>query len=88
MLGTLAFAQQASAGAQPAQAGLQVAPAAQAQLAPAAQAQVSPAARVQVSPAAKPQVSTAHARWQGVQPNRLRAEARFASVLRAQGIGL
>jgi hypothetical protein len=96
MLGTLAFAQQASAGAQPAQAGLQVAPAAQAQLAPAAQAQVSPAARVQASPAARTQVSpaakvqvskAAYASWQGVQPNRLKAHARLASLLRAQGIG-
>lgn len=96
MLGTLAFAQQASAGTQPARAGLQVAPAAQAQLAPAAAAQVSPAARVQVSPAAKAQISpaakaqvskTAQARWQGVQPDRLKAQARLASLLRAQGIG-
>jgi hypothetical protein len=96
MLGTLAFAQQASAVTQPAAASVQVAPAAQAQLAPAAATQVSPAARVQVSPAAKAQVSpaakaqvskTAQARWDGVQPDRLKAQARIASLLRAQGIG-
>jgi hypothetical protein len=97
MIGTLAFAQQASASTQPAQASLQIAPAAQAQVSPAtlaqvtpaAQAQVSPASKVQVAPAAKAQVSkAAQARWQGVQPNRLKAQARLASLLRAQGIGL
>jgi hypothetical protein len=97
MLGALAFAQQASAGAQPARAGVQAAPAAQAQLSPAAltqvspaaQAQIRPAARTQVSPAAKAQVSkTARATWQGVQPNRLKTQARITSLLRAQATRL
>ncbi len=105
MLGALAFAQQASAAAQPARAGLQATPAAHAQLSPAAlaqvspaaQAQVTPAARTQVSPAAKAQVApaakaqvskTARATWQGVQPNRLKSQARIASLLHPQGARL
>lgn len=87
MLGTLAFAQQAAAGTQPAQASLQVAPAAQAQISPAARAQVSPAASVQVSPAAKAQVArAAQVRWQGVQAHRLKAQG--LALLRAQGTRL
>jgi hypothetical protein len=57
ILGTLAFAQQATA-AQP-QATTQTSPAAQAQVTPAAQTQVSPAAQAQVSPAAQAQVRPA-----------------------------
>ncbi len=57
ILGTLAFAQQATA-AQP-QATMQTNPAAQAQVTPAAQPQVSPAALAQVSPAAQAQVNPA-----------------------------
>jgi hypothetical protein len=57
ILGTLAFAQQATA-AQP-QATMQTKPAASAQVTPAASAQVSPAAQAQVSPAAETQVSPA-----------------------------
>jgi hypothetical protein len=77
-------------------AHVQLAPAAEPQLSPAARLQVSPDARVQVSaaaktqlsPADKPQVSkAATATWQGVRPDRLKAQARLASVLRAQGIG-
>ncbi len=57
ILGTLAFAQQATA-AQP-QATTQTNPAAQAQVTPAAQAQVSPAALAQISPAAQAQIQPA-----------------------------
>jgi hypothetical protein len=57
ILGTLAFAQQATA-AQP-QATTQTNPAAQAQVTPAAQPQVSPAALAQISPAAQAQVNPA-----------------------------
>jgi len=95
VLGTLAFAQQAAAGTQPAQASLQVAPAAQAQVSPATLAQVAPAARAQVAPAAKAQVApaakaqvarAAQARWQGVQAHRLQAQG--LALLRAQATGL
>jgi hypothetical protein len=57
IIGTLAFAQQASAGNAPAAAGLQNSPAAGAQVLPAAQAQVTPAAYAQVTPAAQAQIS-------------------------------
>jgi hypothetical protein len=87
MLGALAFAQQTSAASQPARAGAQFAPAAKAQLAPAARAQLAPAAaRVQVSPAAKAHVSNAQVRWQGVQPNQLKAQGELTALLRAQGL--
>ena len=59
MLGALAFAQQASAAAQPATAGVQLAPPAQAQMSPAAQVQLSPAETAQLSPAEKAQVRAA-----------------------------
>jgi hypothetical protein len=59
VFGTLAFAQQATAGTQTAQAGMQTNPAAYAQVAPAAQAQVAPAATAQVAPAATKQVAPA-----------------------------
>jgi hypothetical protein len=87
VLGTLAFAQQAAAGTQTAQASPQVAPAALAQVSPATLAQVAPAAQAQVAPAAKAQVSkAAQARWQGVQAHRLQAQG--LALLRAQGTGL
>jgi hypothetical protein len=99
ILGTLAFAQQATA-AQP-QATTQTSPAAQAQVTPAAQpqvnpattAQVNPATRAQVNPAAKAQVSPATEaqvtqpmpkRWGGIQANRLKAQA--FSLFRARGL--
>jgi hypothetical protein len=99
ILGTLAFAQQATA-AQPQAtmqtkpaATAQVTPAAQAQVSPAALTQVSPAAQVQVTPAAKAQVSPATEaqvtqpmpkRWGGIQANRLKAQA--FSLFRARGL--
>ena len=92
-----ATAQPATAGVQAAPAAKALlAPAAQAQLSPAAQVQVSPAAktqlnpaaRTQLNPAAKAQISkAAQASWQGVRPDRLKTQARLASLLRAQGIG-
>jgi hypothetical protein len=99
ILGTLAFAQQATA-AQP-QATTQTSPAAQAQVTPAAQpqvnpattAQVNPATTAQVRPAAKAQVSPATEaqvmqpmpkRWGGIQANRLKAQA--FSLFRARGL--
>jgi hypothetical protein len=91
-----AAAQPATADAQLAPAAhVQLAPAAQAQVSPAARIQVSPAAKEQVSPAARTQLSpaakaqvakAAEASWQGVRPDRLKAQARLASILRAQGI--
>ncbi len=80
VLGTLAFAQQASAATQPA-ATAQVSPAATAQVSPAATAQVNPAVTAQVS---KPVV----AKWQGVQAQRLKGQGRFVSFLRAHSMGL
>lgn len=59
VLGSLAFAQQASAGNQTAQANPQVNPAAQALINPASQALVNPAAETQVNPAAHTQVNPA-----------------------------
>jgi hypothetical protein len=59
ILGTLAFAQQATA-AQP-QATMQTKPAATAQVTPSATAQVTPAAAAQVTPAAQAQVTPAAA---------------------------
>ncbi len=88
VLGTLAFAQQASAASQPA-ATVQVSPAATAQVSPAATAQVSPAATAQVSPAVTVQVSKpVVAKWQGVQAQRVKGQGRFASFLRAHSMGL
>jgi hypothetical protein len=102
IIGTLAFAQQASAGTAPATAGLQAVPAAEAQVTPASYAQVSPASYAQVVPAteaqvSKPQVSKAQvqpaataqvvkAGWKGIQPQRLTAQGRLAALLRAQGL--
>lgn len=92
-----AAAQPARASVQLAPAAhVQLAPATQAQQSPAARVQVSPAAKVQVSPAARTQLNpaakaqvakVAQASWQGVRPDRLKAQARLASLLRAQGIG-
>lgn len=81
VLGTLAFAQQASAGSQPA---------ATAQVSAATTAQVSqPAATVQVNPAVTAQVSKpAVAKWQGVQAQRLKGQGRFVSFVRAHTMGL
>jgi len=89
VLGTLAFAQQASAASQPA-ATAQVSPVATAQVSPAATAQVSqPGATVQVSPAVTAQVSKpAMAKWQGVQAQRVTWQGSFASFLRTHSIGL
>jgi hypothetical protein len=92
IIGTLAFAQQASAGTTPA-ASLQVAPAAAAQVTPATYAQVSPATEAQVSKphVAKAQVQpaaaalVAKAGWKGIQPQQLTAQGRLALLLRAQG---
>jgi hypothetical protein len=92
MLGTLAFAQQASAGTQPMATSLQVATAAQAQVASVAQAQVTAAAQTQISlatkaqvaPAAQAQISKAQDRWQRVQPDRLKAQGALTALLRAR----
>lgn len=97
VLGTLAFAQQATAASQPASTGAQVAPAALAQVTPAAQAQVTPAAQAQVTPAARSQVTrpslagaqvakAAQVRWQGVQPDRVKAQGGLSLLLRTQGL--
>ena len=72
VLGTLAFASQASAASQPA---------ATAQVSPAATAQVSPAATAKVS---KPVV----AKWQGIQAQRVKTQGSFALFLRAHSMGL
>ena len=98
MLGALAFAQQASAGAQPANASLQAKPAAHAQVSQpqVSQVQVSQpqVAQAQVSQAqvAKAQVARAqvakpaYASWQGVQANRFTAQGTVVTLLRAHAI--
>src|SRR5918995_369571 len=86
VLGTFAFAQQASAASQPAsstlQATAQVAAEATAQVAPQlttqirtqAKVQLKPQAHTQIKPQAKAQISrTAQANWHGVQPQRAKA---------------
>jgi hypothetical protein len=91
LLGTLAFAQQASAGSNPARAQTQVSTTAQApQAANPARAQVqlaNPAQALQVAkPAQAVQVSNpalARAAWAGLQPQRVAAYGSFASLLRA-----
>lgn len=91
VLGSLAFAQQASASVQPAQSTVQTA----AQLAPQLTAQVSPQERVQVAPQIKAQVKPAaklqisrqdRTQWHGVQPQL--AKAQFASFMGIHRSGL
>lgn len=99
VLGSLAFAQQASAAVQPAQstvqATAQVSPQLTAQVTPQLTAQVSPQARVQVAPQSKAQVKPAaklqisrqdRTQWHGVQPQLARAQ--FASFLGIHRSGL
>ena len=70
VIGTFAFAQQASAASHPAASTVQ----ATAQLAPQATAQVSPQVTAQVRPQAKVQVRrSAQATWHGIQPQRAKA---------------
>ena len=95
VLGTFAFAQQASAASQPAsstlQATAQVAAEATAQVAPQlttqirtqAKVQLKPQAHTQIKPQAKAQISrTAQANWHGVQPQRAKALGGLGSLLR------
>ena len=91
VLGSLAFAQQASASVQPAQSTVQTA----AQVAPQLTAQVSPQERVQVAPQIKSQVKPAaklqisrqdRTQWHGVQPQLARAQ--FASFIGIHRSGL
>ena len=94
VLGTFAFAQQASASVQPATAQVQVSQVATAstQVAQPARAavQVSKPARAttQISkPAlAKAQISNAQATWHGVQPQRAQALGALTSLLRASSL--
>ena len=94
VLGTFAFAQQASASVQPARAQAQVS-----QVATASTQVVQPAraavhvskparATTQISkPAlAKPQVSNAQATWHGVQPHRANALGALTSLLRGSSL--
>lgn len=91
LIGTFAFAQQASASVQPAKAQVQVSQVATAgaQVSQPARAavQVSQPARAQTQisrPAlAKAQIVNAQARWQGVQPQGALALGRLTSLLRA-----
>jgi hypothetical protein len=78
VIGTFAFAQQASAASNPAtstsQATAQLAPQATAQVAPQVVAQVAPQVSAQVKPQTRVQVSrSAQATWHGIQPQRARA---------------
>jgi hypothetical protein len=78
VIGTFAFAQQASAASNPAtstaQATAQLAPQATAQVAPQVVAQVAPQVSAQVKPQARVQVSrSAQATWHGIQPQRAKA---------------
>ncbi len=94
LLGTFAFAQQASASVQPAKAQVQVSRVATAstQVAQPARAavQVSKPARAttQISkPAlAKAQISNAQATWHGVQPQRAKALGALTSLLRGSSL--
>jgi hypothetical protein len=94
VLGAMAFAQQSTA-AQPAaslqvspqvtaQVSAQVTPQVSAQVTPQVSAQVTPQVSAHVEPAAKAQISKAQIRWQGVQPERLRAQG--FGLLRAQNL--
>ena len=96
VLGTFAFAQQASAASQPAtstlQATAQVAPQVTVQVAPQITAQIRPQAKVQLKPQvtaqlkpqARTQISrTAQAKWHGIQPQRAKALGGIASLFRA-----
>lgn len=71
VLGTFAFAQQASAASNPAtssaQASAQLAPQLTAQVAPQITAQVRPQAKTQQKPQDKAQIATAQLRWHGIQ---------------------
>jgi hypothetical protein len=81
IIGTLAFAQQASAGNAPAAAGLQVNPAAEAQVTPAAQAQFTPAAYAQITPATAAQVSKPQvAKPQVAKPQVSKAQVQLAAA--------
>jgi hypothetical protein len=78
LLGTFAFAQQASAASQPAGATLQ----ATAQVAPQVTAQVAPQVTAQIKPQARVQVArTAQATWHGIQPQRAQALGGLSSLL-------
>ncbi len=94
VVGTFAFAQQASAASNPAtstaQASAQLAPQATAQAAPQFTAQVKPQDtaqlkpqdRVQQKPQARVQVSrSAQATWHGIQPQRAKALGGLSSLL-------
>lgn len=88
VLGTFAFAQQASAASQPAastlQATAQLAPQATAQVAPQFTAQIRPQVTAQTKPQARVQVSrTAQATWHGIQPQRAKALGGLTSLLRS-----
>jgi len=87
VLGTFAFAQQASAATQPAQSTVQVT----AQVSPQLSALVSPQVTAQVKPQAKAQFKAqiskpAQAKWHGVQPQL--AGSQFASFLSLNRSGL
>jgi hypothetical protein len=78
VLGTLAFAQQASAAAEPARASAQVTAAA---ANPQLSIQQAPAAATQVAPALSAQRSTTQVRWQGIKAQRATPQA--WSILRS-----
>jgi hypothetical protein len=87
VIGTFAFAQQASAASNPAakpQAAAQLAPQATAQVAPQFTAQLTPQATAQVKPQARVQVSrAAQATWHGIQPQRAKALGGLTLLLRS-----
>jgi hypothetical protein len=89
VLGTFAFAQQASAASNPAtssaQATAQLAPQLTAQVAPQVTAQVRPQAAAQVKPQARVQVSrTAQQKWHGIQPQRANALGGITLLVRGR----
>ncbi|MEX0850921.1 MAG: hypothetical protein WD015_05395 [Gaiellaceae bacterium] len=91
VLGSLAFAQQASASVQPAQSTVQtaaqVAPQLTSQVSPQERVQVAPQIKAQVKPAAKLQISRQdRTQWHGVQPQL--AKAQFASFMGIHRSGL
>jgi hypothetical protein len=86
VLGTFAFAQQASAASNPAtssaQATAQLAP----QASPQATVQVQPQDKVQQKPQARVHVSrTAQQQWHGIQPQRANALGGITLMLRGRG---
>ena len=85
VLGTFAFAQQASAASNPATSSTQVTAQLAPQANPQATVQVQPQDKVQQKPQAKVQVSrTAQQKWHGIQPQRANALGGITLLVRGR----